>query len=98
MTKRIRVTKAFLDAKLAAVEAENHALRAQLDASERENAALRAQLQPLGQAIASIQNRGQLLAKLRELSVKRVPCAMRGDAIIHTKTGAVLAQVTRPEN
>ena len=69
---------------LAALRAENDALRAQLHASEQ-----------LAVNVNVIRDRGALMQRLRQLVHEGVPCGMRGDIIRHTLTGAVLAQVQR---
>lgn len=62
------------------------ALRSALEEAEGRLRTLRANT-------TEVQNRGELLAKLRELTQRGVPCRMEGDFITHRLTRAVLAQV-----
>lgn len=94
MTKPKLVTLCRLqEATIEAREALIIALRADILALTTERDELRAQAQPLQEQINTIRNRGQLMAKMRELSKQGVPCHMLGDYIRHSKTGAVIAQV-----
>lgn len=43
--------------------------------------------------VVKIEHRGELLAELRRLTQRGVPCFMHGDAILHRRTKALLAQV-----
>lgn len=82
----------------AMLEAENAVLRAALaDAMDQLKAATRKLNQLEGQCdvgtdIATIQTRRGLLLRCKALSAQGVPCHIRGNAIIHRVSGAVLAQ------
>lgn len=67
------------------------ALERRLDAAESE-----ARLAAATYADAArIMNKAQLMARAKALSASGVPCTMRGNFILHSKTGAILAQVAQ---
>jgi pyridoxal biosynthesis lyase PdxS len=71
----------------------------EIEALRTEIAVLSAQLQPLTDIVVNaklIANRGELIARMREMSKEGVPCHMQGDFVRHSRTGAVLAQVGQP--
>ena len=92
-TKTRKPTKAML-------ETENEVLRAaledamgQLKAAHRKIAHLEGQYEAIERDIAMISSRKHLLHKCRRLNMDGVPCNIRGNAIVHRVSGAVLAQI-----
>ena len=86
----MRVTKAFLETKLAALEAKNDALVA-------ENEKLRAQIDEYRAAItqdvrdrSSVHSMRETLTRCRQLNERGVPCFVRGGRIYHQYTKALL--------
>lgn len=86
----IRITKAFLETKLAAMESKNDALTI-------ENDKLRAQLNEYRNAAkqdmldrSSIKSIKDTMARARKLSASGVPCFVKNGLIYHTYTKAII--------
>lgn len=89
-----------LEAKYAAECARTQGLRFDLNAAHAVIADLRGEVRTLEASFRQsvhnmllVANRGELLAKCRELTAQGTPCHMQGDVIKHRSTGAVLVQV-----
>ena len=83
---------AALEASVADHQRNVEGLSARIEELEAECVALDTQ-RAVANDIALVESRGALLRKLKALTIEGVPCRMRGAAITHVKTGAVLAQV-----
>lgn len=84
---------AALEASVADYERNVEGLSARVEELEAECVALDATQRAVERDIALVQTRGQLLRRLKTLTLEGVPCRMRGTAITHNVTGAVIVQV-----
>lgn len=87
----MRRTKAFLEAKLAALESENLTLHGDLVAANREVVRLRDELQ-VSRQVPALQRMTleALKEQARKWASEGVPCHIRSGHIIHSITKAVL--------
>jgi hypothetical protein len=89
-----------LEAKYEAELARVQGLRSDLDAAHLLIADLRSEVASLEASYRStvhdmvlVANRGELLARCKQLTQQGLPCHMQGDVIKHRQTGAVLVQI-----
>lgn len=86
----MRMTKAFLETKLVALEAANDALRAEVAKLRASNFEYQAAFAADVRDRSSIVNMRETLARCRQLNEAGVPCKVRSGRIYHLRTGAII--------
>lgn len=86
----MRTTKAFLETKLAALEAKNEALIAENDKLREQVAEYQAAFAADVRDRSSISSMRDTLARCRKLNEQGVPCFVRAGRIYHQYTKALL--------
>ena len=87
-----RMTKAMLEAQLEVTRAALDDAMGQLKAAHRKLAQLEGAC-TIERDINTIDTRRGLLLRCKQLSAQGVPCHIRGNAVLHRVSGAVLAQI-----
>ena len=83
-----RHTKAFLEAQLAAQDAEIADLRAKLVAAQRHVSALEASATQDMRDRSSVSAMRQIMDRCKQLAAQGVPCKVRRGVLVHSITGA----------
>ena len=85
-----KITKAVLEATLAAREAEIIDLRAKLKAAQRQISALQASATQDVRDRSSISTQRRLMDRCKELTLQGVPCKIHRGVLVHSVTLAPL--------
>lgn len=85
-----RVTKAFLEATLAARDAEVMDLRTKLSAAQKRVAQLEATITQDVRDRSSVRTMRETLDRCKALTMQGVPCEVRRGVLVHKVTGALL--------
>ncbi len=83
-----KMTKAFLEAKCAALTVENDDLKATNVALQRQLSLLQSSNINQVRDRTSIVTQRELMTQCRDLNARGVPCLVRGGMLIHAKTRA----------
>ncbi len=86
-----KITKAVLEATLAAREAEIIDLRAKLKAAQRHISALQASATQDVRDRSSISTQRRLMDRCKELTLQGVPCKIHRGVLVHSVTLAPLS-------
>ncbi len=86
-----KITKAVLEATLAAREAEIIDLRAKLKAAQRQISALQASATQDVRDRSSISTQRRLMDRCKELTLQGVPCKIHRGVLVHSVTLAPLS-------